>query len=140
MTFRVPTLEAHEDGGRSQGHQGCGGGRDGPHPFPHHCKRGADRLSNFSLFLCPRRNRVHRDERQFREAPRRNPAVEVDLVTGAHLSGKRVVHQELVIVLPCGSELIVCFLAPHVIVRLWHQFSLHFAHIEWNSREDQYAK
>ena len=113
MTFRVPTLEAHEDGGRSQGHQDCGGGRDGAHPFPHHWRRGADRLSNFSLF-CPRRNCVHRDERQFRDALRGNPAVEVDLVTGAHLSGNRVVHQELVIVLLGGSMVIVCVFLRHM--------------------------
>ena len=36
-------------------------------------------------------------------------AVEMDLVTGAHLSGNRVVYQELVIVLQGGSKLNVCF-------------------------------
>ena len=40
--------------------------------------------------------------------------VEVDLVTGAHLSGNRVVHQELVIVLLGGSMVIVCVFLRHM--------------------------
>ena len=131
MTFRVSTLEAHEDGGRSQGHQDCGGGRDGAHPFPHHWRRGADRLHIFGLFLCPRRSCVHRDERQFRDALRGNPSGgggprhgRASLRESGGAPGAR----------DCAARReygdCVCFLAPHVIVCLWHSFSLHFTHIE----------
>ena len=89
MTFSVLTLEAHEDGGRSQGHQDCGGGRDGAHSFPH--------PACFSVHV---RNCLHRVERNnFVMLSTKIQAMEVDLVTGAHLSGNLVVHRELVMVL-----------------------------------------
>ena len=96
MTFRVSTLEAHEDGGRSQGHQDCGGGRDGAHSFPH--------SACFSVQVetaCIGLND------NFVMLSTKIQAMEVDLVTGAHLSGNRVVHRELVMVLqgPCGASI-----------------------------------
>ena len=71
------------------------GGRNGAHSFPHpacfsfHVETACIGLNDNFVMLSTKIQ-----------------AMEVDLVTGAHLSGNRVVHRELVIVLqgPCGAS------------------------------------